>query len=298
MARAAKKNFLFTDEDVVPALEDLLAPIKAAIRPGAEPRVDPDTPPPPPLENDRRNDPPPYVPGETDGHGDQHRHPHPNPPADPGLGEGDDSDVANPDVPGSTPRHPHPKPERTPENPDGDPTPDPDETEPDIEDGEDEEDIPYSPRNPAEDNRPDPIAAGNDLRRELYTAQRGREQAELGQPVHIHHGEIIPKPVHHYEGRIRIVDAWQYPGTMVQAPEFVDRNWAGYGDYDPVRGIEPGPCLRVPTGYGTDTSVVTLCRIGDYIAQQEVRVARDQPGDLKVEVWERGQFERLFMAVN
>jgi hypothetical protein len=99
-----------------------------------------------------------------------------------------------------------------------------------------------------------------------------------------------------YESRITIVDAWQYTGTLVNAPAWVDRNWAAYAsDYDPVRLLEPGPALRVPTQYSSQDK---LCRIGDYVARQEVRLLASQPGEIRVEVWEGEQFERLFLPVD
>ena len=71
-----------------------------------------------------------------------------------------------------------------------------------------------------------------------------------------------------------IVDAFQYPGSLIHAPDWVDRNWAAYADnYDPVRDMEPGPALRVPT-YRGDT---VLCRKGDYVARQEVKLLVDHP---------------------
>jgi len=105
-------------------------------------------------------------------------------------------------------------------------------------------------------------------------------------------GEIIPTQKR-YESRITIVDAWQYPGTLSQAPDWIDRNWAAWADYDQIRGMEPGPALRVPThgeGYRE-----TLCRVGDFVARQEVKLLADIPGEIKLEVWEKEQFERLFM---
>jgi hypothetical protein len=95
-----------------------------------------------------------------------------------------------------------------------------------------------------------------------------------------------------YENRIFIVDAWQYPGSLRDAPPWVDRNWAGYAaDYDPLRQLEPGPCLRVPLLGG----VVAIVRIGDYVVTQEVKFS-DGLSDLRLEVWEQQQFEKFFMA--
>ena len=97
----------------------------------------------------------------------------------------------------------------------------------------------------------------------------------------------------HYEARITIVDAWQYPGQLRAAPEWVDRNWVAYADWDPIREIEPGPCLRVPSTAG----VHTICRVGDYVARQEVKITREL-SDIRVEVWNRDQFEKLFYPVD
>lgn len=109
-------------------------------------------------------------------------------------------------------------------------------------------------------------------------------------------GEISPPGDRavRYEARIQIVDAWRYPGTLTQAPPWIDRNWAAFADsYDPVRNLEPGPALRVPT-YRGDT---VYCRVGDYVAQQEVKLTADEPGEIKIEVWEAEQFQRLFIPV-
>ena len=106
-------------------------------------------------------------------------------------------------------------------------------------------------------------------------------------------GEIMPREVR-YESRILIVDAWQYDGTLKNAPMWIDRNWAAYADeHDNLRHLEPGPALRVPT-YRGDTVV---CRVGDYVAQQEVKITADEPGEIKTEVWEKEQFQRLFLPV-
>lgn len=123
--------------------------------------------------------------------------------------------------------------------------------------------------------------------------------AELAGSVPEIFGELIPptKPNPHavrYEARITIVDAYQYSGALKDAPDWVDRNWAAYADnFDPLRQLEPGPALRVPT-YRGDT---VLCRVGDYVARQEVKITADQPGEIKIEVWEKEQFQRIFMPV-
>jgi hypothetical protein len=255
MARSSRK-MVFTEEPV-DSIDELLA--AATPTPGQAPRPS-KQPPPPPLEPNHRDDPLPYDPP-----GD-HQHPHPDPLKNPAnnIGEGDDSDVANPDVPGSTPRHPHPKPEEL-----GDPTPDPDPADPSREKGELERE-----------------------RESIHRAQRPNIQ--LDEPVFIHHGEVMPKNAR-YEARITILDAFHYPGNLKGAPEWVDRNWVGYGDDDPLRGITAGPCLRVPK-HNVHEDVV-LARIGDYVTRQEVRLAPNVPGDIRVEVWAREQFEKMFLPV-
>lgn len=109
-------------------------------------------------------------------------------------------------------------------------------------------------------------------------------------------GDIIPPdtdPTHvKYESRIRILEAWQYNGGVAEAPEFIDRNWVGWSDYDAVRQMEPGPCLRVPI---EGTSTVTICRPGDYVVRQETLLQPGMPTDEKREVWEKNQFQRLFI---
>jgi hypothetical protein len=94
-----------------------------------------------------------------------------------------------------------------------------------------------------------------------------------------------------YESRIRVLEAFQYPGNVTHAPAWIDRNWVGWGDWDPVRNIEAGPALRVPTARGD----VAIARPGDYVVKQEVILARGVPADIQVEVWNRDQFERNFI---
>jgi hypothetical protein len=93
-----------------------------------------------------------------------------------------------------------------------------------------------------------------------------------------------------YESRIEILDAFQYPGNVAKAPVWVDRNWIGWADMDDTRGIPAGPCLRVPTFRGD----VVLCRPGDYVCRQSVKIT-DDSHEIRLEVWTREQFERLFL---
>lgn len=98
-----------------------------------------------------------------------------------------------------------------------------------------------------------------------------------------------------YESRIRVLDAWQYPGNVpASAPDWVDRNWIGWADFDNLRDIPAGPCLRVPLVSGD----LAICRAGDYVARQEVLMMPDFPGDVRIEVWPKLQFEKLFMPSN
>ena len=128
-------------------------------------------------------------------------------------------------------------------------------------------------------------------------ALQKRMEAAVGAPVL--DGEIIaatrPGGTPRYESRIRILDAWQYTGAVHTAPAYVDRNWIGYsGEYDAVREIGPGPCLRVPLTSDPNERVVTICRVGDYVVHEEI-VGDNGALSEKIEVWEKGQFQRLFL---
>lgn len=96
-----------------------------------------------------------------------------------------------------------------------------------------------------------------------------------------------------YEGRIRILEAFQYLGRLDSAPTWVDRSWLGYSDYDDLRKIEPGPCLRVPLMSGQNA----ICRIGDFCVQQEVVLQQGMLSDVRVEVWPKEEFVKNFMPV-
>jgi hypothetical protein len=105
-------------------------------------------------------------------------------------------------------------------------------------------------------------------------------------------GEILgPAENVRYESRITILEAWQYPGNVLSAPPWVDRNWIGYQiDYDAVRGIGPGPCVRVPLSGG----VTAIARIGDYLTRQEMRLSPEL-SDIRIECWPRENFEKFFI---
>lgn len=97
-----------------------------------------------------------------------------------------------------------------------------------------------------------------------------------------------------YRSRIRIVEAWRYPGSFKDAPAFIDRNWAAYADYDDERRIEAGPALRLPARTPTGEK---LARKGDYVVRQQVSLADGVVDDVEIDVWPAEQFERLFMPV-
>jgi hypothetical protein len=174
---------------------------------------------------------------------------------------------------------------------------DPDEDDEDPEDDDDNgeaarEDQPANPGAVPSPPEGDRVSAGTDAADRANAAGSvPTEMPPFSPPM-----EIIPPNAHsvRYEARISIVDAYQYPGNLKDAPGWVDRNWAAYADnFDPLRQLEPGPALRVPT-YRGDT---VLCRVGDYVARQEVKLTADQPGEIKIEVWEKEQFQRIFMPV-
>jgi len=109
-------------------------------------------------------------------------------------------------------------------------------------------------------------------------------------------GELIPPEKlsdMQFTSRIRVLEAYQYPGFLGGQPAFVDPNWAGYaGEEDAVRGLPAGPCLRVPVA-GTDNTVV-ICRKGDFVVLQAM-LHNDRPTETKIEVWPNEQFKRLFI---
>src|SRR4029077_6135718 len=117
--------------------------------------------------------------------------------------------------------------------------------------------------------------------------------------VTIEPDEIVPPPRPTpaagnvvYESRIQMLEAFQYPGNLKNAPVWVDRNWIAYAaHFAAVRQLDPGPCLRVPLPSG----VFAICRIGDYVCRQSVTIAQGLPADERIEVWERSQFEKLFV---
>jgi hypothetical protein len=144
---------------------------------------------------------------------------------------------------------------------------------------------------------PSEIAALNDQRRRIYEEQRGRYGAIAERKAITPSDADITRGNVRYESRIQIVDAWQYPGRLSPAtPDWIDRNWVGYADDDPIRQIAAGPCLRVPSS--ADPAEVVLARIGDYVCRQQVLTDDGGPKVIRTEVWAAEQFQRLFVAVS
>lgn len=110
-------------------------------------------------------------------------------------------------------------------------------------------------------------------------------------------GEILKDVpgTYSYQSRIQILDAYQYTGTVHDAPDWVDRNWTGYGDYDNVRLLEAGPVLRVPDGTGHNGEGVVIARKGDFIVRQSIENDDGSPAEIRVNVWAQDQFMKLFM---
>lgn len=102
--------------------------------------------------------------------------------------------------------------------------------------------------------------------------------------------EMDVAKVKRYEHRIEILEAYQYPGSVVEAPVWVDRNWIGFKDYDDLRKLPAGPVLLVPTYRGD----VAVCRKGDYVCQQVVKMGAGLQ-EVRLDVWEQTAFERLFV---
>lgn len=96
-----------------------------------------------------------------------------------------------------------------------------------------------------------------------------------------------------YESRITVLAAWQYPGNVNNAPDWIDRNWIGYEtNFDPVRQLDPGPVVRIPL-YNDPTRAATV-RVGDYVVQQEIKLASGL-SDVRIEAWARDHFEKFFV---
>jgi hypothetical protein len=149
-------------------------------------------------------------------------------------------------------------------------------------------DDPFPPPGEIDGSMPGPVAPPTVLEGEILGPPSAASPFSQVDTISRHqHGAI------RYEGRIRIVDAFQYTGQLDKAPRWVDRNWLAWGEHDPLRSIDAGPALRVPLMSGQHA----ICRIGDYVVQQEVRLAPDQPGDVRTEVWAKDDFRKNFLPI-
>jgi hypothetical protein len=156
---------------------------------------------------------------------------------------------------------------------------------------EDEPDLVYDPTNPpepvlAETAKRQPVAA--DPEHPAPTAHQtlplSRLAGDASRPVPAM-PPANPTRAVTYQSRIRVIDAWQYGGNLKDAPDFVDRNWAGWDDT---------PILRVPH-YARPDGEPVICRVMDYVVRQEVKLAEGMPTMERVEVWPKEEFERLFI---
>lgn len=127
----------------------------------------------------------------------------------------------------------------------------------------------------------------NDARRKIYETQRDPEASVKPPPSLLpHHG------IARYESRIRVVEAWQYHGRLVEAPSWIDKSWAAWGEYDEERKMDPGPALRVRT----DGRIAEkMARVGDYVVKQEVTLVLGVEPDVQIDVWRKDEFEKFFL---
>jgi hypothetical protein len=114
-----------------------------------------------------------------------------------------------------------------------------------------------------------------------------------------------------FESRVTVIDAWKYPGSLKDAPDWVDRNWIGWADNRPALLVPTHPntlvTSRLPDG-SIATNSPSIAHPGDYIVRQKVRLAHDvspsrlpdgsiADDQLKIEVWPADDFEKLFIPV-
>lgn len=102
-----------------------------------------------------------------------------------------------------------------------------------------------------------------------------------------------------YRSRIAVVEAWRYPGSLKEAPEFVDRSWAAYVNEDEILNKPAGPALRVPVPRSaispSPADGVKICRVGDYMVLQKVTLAEEIEPEQTLDVWPKEEFEKLFI---
>lgn len=92
-----------------------------------------------------------------------------------------------------------------------------------------------------------------------------------------------------YVQRINVLEAFQYPGTLVNAPPWIDRNWIGWQDFDEVHNIPAGPALSIP-GVG-------VARRGDFVVQQSVMITEGGISDIKLAIYRPEEFYKWFLPV-
>lgn len=148
------------------------------------------------------------------------------------------------------------------------------------------------PSHPAAERSPSPPTA-------VTTPNTGVPLATAGTPntgsraSRLVDGEVLHPQTVRYEARIQILEAWQYLNSLTNAPDWVDRNWIGYAEADEANKLPAGPAIRVPTAAG-----IVLARRGDFICKQEVRITAEIAGEIRIEVWQREVFERLFLPIH
>ena len=148
--------------------------------------------------------------------------------------------------------------------------------------GEEDDDDPV----PAPDDEPDEDGDGDDD--DTIPVPPAEAPAE---PAQTH---AVPQ-VQRYESRIHIVEAWQYPGSLKNHPDFVDPSWTAWAEYDETTKQESGPALRVPTGRLAQDK---LARKGDYVVRQLVTIDPTITPEVSVDVWAARDFERLFIPAH
>jgi hypothetical protein len=151
---------------------------------------------------------------------------------------------------------------------------------------------PDVPSNPHPDSDDD-VAAVNAERKRIYEAQRRRHGIADKPAITPADADFSTPSSVSYTSRIQIIDAWRYPGSLSDAPDWIDRNWAGYGDDDVLRHIPSGPCLRVPSH--SSPAEVVLARVGDFVCRQSVALDGGAV-EMRTDVWPAEQFMKIWIA--
>lgn len=92
-----------------------------------------------------------------------------------------------------------------------------------------------------------------------------------------------------YVQRISVVSAYHFDGHVQTAPAWVDRNWLAWND---LARDERG------TGIVLELPGVGICRVGDYIVQQDVLIDGLGTRVAQLAVYDRDEFERMFLPVS